>query len=189
MNRRFLFPALPVAVLALAGCNLPIEPAKPDAVRYFLLSGTPGVSAPAGLEVRPVQLPAYLQSRLMVVRLSDHEIRYAEEAHWAEALEAGLTARLRGRLQPPGAAGAAAGYAVRVRLQQCEGLAAGGADSVRLAATFEIIAAGDETVVARQEFTAKPRDWDGRDFGQLARRLGEAADELAESIAAARPKK
>ena len=179
--------------LLLAGCNLPIEPAKPDTVRYFVLSGAPGQPAgPANLEVRPVLLPAHLSNRLMVVRLSDHEVRYVDDAHWAEAPDTGLTSRLRGRLQPalPGVSGSTPReYAVRVRVRQCEGVAGGGADAVRFTASFEITTTADDALVVRQAFTATPQAWDGKDYGQLAQHLGEAADELAAAIAAALPKK
>ena len=189
MNLRPFSLVLPLAVLALAGCNLPIEPAKPDAVRYFVLSGTKPAPAAAGIEVRPVQLPAYLLSRVMVVRLSDHEVHFTEDAHWAESLDAGLTARLRERLQPANSASGQKDYAVRVQLHQCEGLAAGGSDAVRLTATFELVSLADDSVAIRQDFTARPRAWDGRDYGQLARQIGEATDELADAVAAALPKK
>ena len=168
----------------LAGCGLPaIEPARPDATRYYVLAGTAGLQfESAGVRVKPVRVPTYLQSRLMAVRLGSNEVRYAAEAHWAEPLDAALTQLLRAQVKPrTGAADAT----VQVLVQQCEGATNG----VLFAATFEISTEGKDAVPARHEFTAKPRAWDGKDYAKLAAGLREAAGELAEVISAALPEK
>lgn len=193
MNLRSLLPVCLIgSLLTLAGCNLPnVEPARADEARYFVLEGTvPLPAAPANLEVRPVRLAAYLDSRLLVTRVSAREVRYADDARWAEALDAGLTRRLRTRLQaPPAAAATAKDYAVRVTVQECEGQLNPRGGSTRFAASFEIIALADNRVLARQDFTAPARTWNGKDFDQLTAGLGEAVDDLAAAIVAALPKK
>lgn len=171
----------------LAGCGLPaIEPARADTMRYYVLSGTTGLQFEAnGVHVRPVRVPAYLQSRLLAVRLAENEVRYAAEAQWAEPLDAALTQLLRASVKTRAGGG---DVTVQVLVQQCEGAIGAGA-GVRFAATFEITTGDKDAVPARHEFTAAPRAWDGKDYAQLAAGLRAAAGELAEAISAALPPK
>ena len=101
-----LLPVL--GLLAAAGCNLiPVSP--PDATRYYVLTtpaGKPATTAPAGshwrVALRPVDVPTFLRGKAMQVRAGGNEIRYAEEARWAEPLEAGLGRVLRESLEGRG---------------------------------------------------------------------------------------
>ncbi len=168
----------------LAGCGLPaIEPARPDTTRYYVLAGTAGLQFEStGVHVKPVRVPAYLQSRLMAVRLAENEIRYAETAQWAEPLDAAITQLLRAKLKPRAGA---ADATVQVLVQQCEGASNG----VLFAASFEISPEGKDAVAVRHEFAAKSRAWDGKDYAKLAAGLREAVGEFAEAISAALPEK
>ncbi len=171
----------------LASCSLPaIEPARADATRYYLLGGAAGLQfAPTGINLVPVRVSPYLQSRLMAVRVGPNEVRFAAESHWAEPLDTAITQLLRARLAKDAAG---RDCTVQVLVQQCEG-ATGADNNVRFAAIFEITAGGTAAKAERHEFTAKPRKWDGKDYGQLAVQLREAVGELGESILAALPGK
>ena len=171
----------------LTGCGLPaIEPARADTMRYYVLSGTTGLQFEAnGVHVRPVRVPAYLQSRMLAVRLAENEVRYASDAQWAEPLDAALTQWLRANVKGQAGGGE---VTVQVLVQQCEGVIGTGA-GLRFVATFEINTGAKDSAPARHVFTASPRAWDGKDYAQLAAGLRAAAGELAEAISAALPPK
>lgn len=167
-----------LGLLALAGCTLPIEPARPDRTRYFTLSG-PVTAAPAGgLKVQPVRLAGHLQTRGVAARVAENEIVYLEDARWAESLADGLTALLRARL-----AGAAAEGTVSVSVQRCELVRVAG-DHAEFNASYTFQPAGGGAA-RTGAFTATPRAWDGKDAGTLVGLLRAAADELGDAIAAA----
>lgn len=182
--QNFSIRFLALSSLLLSGCSLPtIEPARADTVRYYVLAGTAGLQFEAGgVHVRPVRVPAYLQSRLLAVRLAENEVRYAADAHWAEPLEAALTQLLRAKVKAP--VGGAGEITVQVLVQQCEG-AVGSDNGVRFAATFEISTGEKNATTTRHEFTAAPRAWDGKNYAVLAAGLRAAAGELADTISAA----
>lgn len=173
---RPLFPVL--GLLLLAGCSLPIEPARPDTTRYFTLSGPVSGAASGGIKVLPVRLAGHLQTRGVAVRVAENEVVYLEDARWAESPADGITALLRARL-----AGVAAEGTVSVSVQRCEPVRMTG-DSVELNATYLFQPAGGGA--ARPGvFTAAPRKWDGRDYGALVGLLRAELDELGDAIAAA----
>lgn len=195
---RLLFPGfcLPASILCLlsAGCSLP--EAKPDAARYYVLP-TPAEAAPAKapalrLGLLPVHLPEYLRSPSLAVRQGASEVRYNDDARWAEPLEAGLARVLRAKLAAsaqvvayPFRLDESRDVDVRVQILACEGTADGG---VNFAATFEIFAPGSGSGT-QHAFTAEPAKWDGRDYARLAELLGADAAQLADAIASALPAK
>lgn len=180
VSRKIFLAGLAVVCSLLSGCSLPtIEPARTDTVRYYVLAGTAGLQFEAtGVHVRPVRVPAYLQSRLLAVRLTENEVRYAADAHWAEPLDAALTQLLRAKVKAPVGA---SDVTVQVLVQQCEG-AVGADNGVRFAATFEISTGAKNAATTRHEFTAAPRAWDGKNYADLAAGLRAAAGELADAI-------
>lgn len=176
----FLRPLFPVlGLLLLAGCSLPIEPARPDTTRHFTLSGpVAGVASGGGLKVLPVRLAGHLQTRSVAVRVAENEVVYLEEARWAESLADGITALLRARL-----AGVAAEGTISVQVQRCEPVRAEG-ENVELNATYLFQPAGGGPARAGA-FTAAPRQWDGKDYGALVGLLRDEVNELGDAIAAA----
>jgi len=178
--------------LLSTGCSLPA--ARPDTARTYVLRVAAEDVAPksSGLHLGlfPVQLPEYLKQRAMVVREGASEVRYNDEARWAESLDAGLTRVLRERLSAtaqvlayPFTTEQARDYDVRVRVQSCEGTSDGG---VVFSATFEIYAAGaNGALVAQNTFTAEPAKWNGSDYAKLAGLISADATKLADAIAAA----
>lgn len=180
-------------ILTVAGCSLP--QAQPDLTRYFLLnevtheaSVAEVVGEPPRIVLRPVIVPEYLRGRIMQVRVGDNELRYIDEARWAEPLEAGLTRVLRedlaqrpSRVRVVARGGDEHEYDVAVNLRRCEGVLPAGL--ARLAARIEIFSEGvNPELVAQEDFTFDVPNWDGNDYGTLAKKLSEAADALAERI-------
>ncbi|MEO6875137.1 MAG: PqiC family protein [Opitutaceae bacterium] len=187
---------LSLAVLGLlvaTGCSL-IPPVAPDATHYYVLTTTPPKPAMmtfAGphwtLALRPVEIPSFLRGKAMQVRYAGNEIRYVDDARWAENLEAGISRVLRESLEGRGSVshvvsspGEDHDYEIAVRVLRCEGDSA--AKVARFTAVVEIFppGAGSERL-ARDTFTMEVPGWDGS-YGQLALKLSEAVDGLADRI-------
>ena len=183
-----------LCLLATTGCNL-IPASTPDATRYYVLTTTPAKSAAAAtpgtgksVSLRSVEVPSFLRGKAMQVRQAGNEIHYAEEARWAESLEAGLSRVLREDLENRGeishvvaSPGEEHDFEIAVRLLRCEGDRE--AKVARFTAVVEIFppGAGSERR-ARDTFTMEIPGWDGS-YGQLALKLSEAVDGLADRIA------
>lgn len=182
-----------LVVASLAACSLP--KAQPDLTRYFLLNEVTHevavaevVGEPPRIVLRQVIVPEYLRGRIMQVRVADNELRFIDAARWAEPLESGLTRVLREDLaqRPARVRVVARGadeheFDVAVNLRRCEGVLPAGL--ARLAARIEIFATGvDAKLVAQEDFTFDVPGWNGTDYGELAKKLSEAADALAERI-------
>ena len=186
--------ALALALASLTGCNVLPEP-KPDNTRHYVLESparddvAPPANAPR-IGLRPVEVPAYLRQKTIVVRTGENELRYARDARWAEPLEAGLTRVLRDQL----AAGARVvaypfpgqverDYDLTVQVLNAEGTN----DGIRFVAVFELLRLGDRpALVVRKEFRANGAAWKG-DHGRLAAELSAAVAELAREILRAVP--
>ncbi len=183
------------AVLAVGGCSL-LPVAKPDPTRYYVLtSRAMAVPAPTGapaVQLRPIDLAAYLRNRPMIVRRGDNEIDPRDFALWGEPLEQGIARVLGEELRARGlvVAGEAgrgavpgAGLQLAVRVRACEGTAGGLVD---FRAAWELTRAGaDGGRVAGGEFRAGGLQWDGKAEATLAARLSEAVAGLAAEIAGA----
>jgi len=199
MKPRFSFPSrLAVALgvfLFVAGCNV-IPPPTPDATRYYVLTTIPPKPATVTftgphwrVALRPVEIPSYLRGKAMLVRSGSNEIHYVDEARWAESLEAGLGRVLREGLEGRGevahvvaSAGEDHDFNITVRLLRCEGDRE--AKVARFSAVVEIHSAGaGADRQARDTFTVEVPGWDGS-YSQLAAKLSEGADGLADRIAA-----
>lgn len=188
-----------VALLAaVSACSLP--QAQPDLTRFYLLNEVTHkadvnevVGQPPRIVLRPVIVPEYLRGKIMQVRVADNELRFIDQARWAEPLEAGMTRVLRedlaqrpARLRVVARGGDEHDFDVAVNLRRCEGVLPAGA--ARLAARIEIFATGtDPKLVAQEDFSFDVAGWDGTDYGQLAKKLSEAADALTERIVSLLP--
>ena len=151
------------------------------------------VGQPPRIVLRPVIVPEYLRGKIMQVRVADNELRFIDQARWAEPLEAGMTRVLRedlaqrpARVRVVARGGDEHDFDVAVNLRRCEGVLPAGA--ARLAARIEIFATGtDPKLVAQEDFSFDVAGWDGTDYGQLAKKLSEAADALTERIVSLLP--
>jgi uncharacterized lipoprotein YmbA len=180
------------------GCSLP--QAQPDLTRYYVLTAvapTPGAPAePAAPRVflRAVTVPDYLRGKILVVRLGQNEVRYVDDARWAEPLEPGIARALRedlaahGNVQVVLRATDEHDYDAVINVRHCEGVLP--ARAGQLQARIEITTAGLEPKrVAQEDFAIDVTGWDGRDYAQLAGKLSEAVGALAERFAALLPQK
>lgn len=183
------------ALALLAACNL-IPPTQPDMTRFYVLTAdakTDGAPAakPVRIALRPVDAPEFLRGQVMEVRVGENELRFVDDARWAEPLDAGITHVLRENLsRNPGlvltARGDAHDFDVLVQIRQCEGVVA--AHAARLAAHIEVYSADmDPKVVAQEEISTEVPGWDGKDYAQLAKKLSEALVRLSDRIPAALP--
>ena len=169
----------PCSLLLLSACNILPEP-QADSVRHFTLSGpaTAGSQADAP-SVRPVRMAGHLRNRAMAVRVSANEVIYLDTVRWAEPLDEAITQILRNRLRQMGG-----GASLMVNLQRCELVQSDG-NRVELSATYTITPAVGGGDVRTGTFTATPLTWEGGDHGVLVGLIRQAAEELADAMAAA----
>jgi uncharacterized lipoprotein YmbA len=180
MKSRFSDLCLLASVLGLfSACSLPQPQA--DLARHFTLSGpVTGTPVPDAVTVHPVRLAGHLRNRAMAVRIAPNEVTYLEDVRWAEALDDAITQVLRARL-----AGIGGGAQVSVQIQRCE-LVRNEGNTVQLAATYAISPSGaDKSEARRGSFTANPRPWDGKDYGELVGLLRDAVGDLGDALATA----
>jgi uncharacterized lipoprotein YmbA len=146
----------------------------------------------------PVEVPAYLRGKEMVVRTGANEIQFAEYDRWAESLDQGIGRAIKENLaSAPNVASVALNsrggdtldYEVAMRVLACEGVRVRNrSGSIRFAAAWNIRATGTNAPPAKSGgFTAAPVSWDGRDYGQLAGRLSEAIAAASQVLAADLP--
>ena len=178
-----------------------------DPTKFYVLTSPGGSAQPAPareavrwkIGLRPIEMPAYLQTKLMVVRTGASEIQFAEFDRWAEPLDAGISRVMKETLgSAPNVESVALNsrgddtlnYEIKMRVQACEGVrGAGGNGSISLAMSWEIRSLGtDSTLVQCGGFTARAAVWDGSDYGQLAMRLSEAIAHAGLACAADLPK-
>ncbi len=185
------FVALSAALLA--GCSV-LPETQPDLTRYYVLTSPPAraetpveTAAPIRVLLRPVVAAEFLRSQIMPVRVGDNELRFVDQARWAEPIEAALTRVLTERLaQVPGVRvfdrrGESHDYDVSVRVSHCEGVLPAGV--ARLAAHIEIFSADlNPKLVAQADFSVDEPGWNGKDHGDLAKKLSEAAEALGARI-------
>lgn len=189
-----------LGLVAIAGCSLP--QAQPDLTRYYVLNSAARATAPAEAPaegaprvfLRALSVPEYLRGRILAVRLGPTEVRYVDEARWAEPLEPGLARVLREDLaNRPDLRLVQRGtdvheFDVLVQVRRCEGVLP--ERTGQLAAHIEITAAGlDPKLVVQEDFSIGVPAWDGKDYAQLTARLSEAATALAERVAALVPQR
>lgn len=195
--------AVLVAAAFVAGCSI-IPTPPPDLTRYYVLSGpeTPPTAnrSPEGPVVilASLEVPGYLRTtRNLVMRSAKNEVTFVDGARWGEALETGLARLLRETLvreggasrvvQPPVAAALLAGHPAELRVQvlTCEARRRpDGGWVAAFSARYEWVRPGAvEPVSGAGVFVADEGSWDGRDHGELARLLSEAAQALGRDIA------
>jgi uncharacterized protein len=193
-----------VASGILSGCAL-LRP-RADPTRFYVLTvpGAPRESAADGkfrrwkIGLKPVELPAYLRSKLMVVRTGTNEIQFADFERWGEPLDQGIARVMKEALgSAPNVERVALNshgddtldYEVAMSVVACEGVRVDPGDStVRFAVTWRTRSLAKNSMVTRHGvFAAAPAAWNGKDYGQLAERLSEAIATAGQAIAADLP--
>jgi uncharacterized lipoprotein YmbA len=195
-TRRFGSLCLLAAVLSLlvTSCNLPS--AVVDSTRYYVLVARPERTTETSthhwkVALKPVEVPMFLRAKPMAVRVASNEVRYVDDARWAEPLDAGIMRVIREQLEAmpeiaqvstaTDIAGVTPDYQIVVRVLRCEGDLTGGAGMARFIATVEVHSAKGERL-ARDTLRAEVGDWDGKDYDALARKLSEAVRDLASRV-------
>ena len=177
-----------------------------DPAKFYVLTTQSAFSEQAAadklvrykLGLRPVEVPAYLQTKLMVVRTGTNEIHFAEFDRWAEPLDEGISRVMKEALSSAENIESVAlnshgddtlDYEVTIRVLACEGeRGESGTASIRLDMSWEIKSVGTHTTMnKRGGFTAVPASWDGKDYGQLASQLSKDIAAAGTVIAADLP--
>ncbi len=199
-RRRFWTRALlPGFALLAGGCAL-LRPGA-DTTRFYLLTAAPPAlteetTAP-GIEVTlgRVEVPRFLESPAMAVRVDSHELRFAGGHHWAEPLDRAVNRVLRDWLEASPAVGRVVGYParsaktgapeVRVSLIRAEGVALPEEPPrAEFEAAWELFQGGESTG-RRGRVERVDLPWDGVSHGQLAASLSEGVETLARAISLA----
>ena len=183
-----------------AGCSLP--QAQPDLTRYFVLTSRlaradDSAATPSEkrwrIGLRAVEVPAFLRNKAMLVRLNRNEVRFMEDARWAEPLDAAITRVLREDLDLhphvsrvamlTATSEQARDFDVMVHVLRCEGGRDG--DVARFRVRLEILSPdANNQIRAGEVFSTEIPGWNGKDYGQLAQKLSEAVEALSERIVA-----
>ena len=193
-----------MAAALLGGCSF-LRP-HDDPTRFYVLTVPPaaterlvdGEFKELRIGLKPVEVPAYLRTKSMVVRTGTNEIHFAEFDRWAEPLDQGIGRAMKENLS---AARNVASLTlnslgddsldcdVLIRILACEGVRmANGTSSIRFAATWEVRAVGTNSAAAeRGGFTEGKVIWDGKSYAQLAERLSDAIASASIALAADLP--
>jgi uncharacterized lipoprotein YmbA len=196
MNLRTKFAQVTIIAViagALTACSV-IPAVTPDLTKYYVLTTaipfeTPApTGTPPRILLRPVVVPEFLRGRIMQVRVGRNEVRFIDNARWAEPLESGLNRVLAEDLgQRAGAVRLVArgieehDFEVLVHIRQFEGGLPAGAAAI--SAHIEIYSADPEPkLLLQDDFTSSIPGWDGKDHGQLADKLSAATAAMAEKV-------
>jgi hypothetical protein len=200
-RRPFALLLCVIAAGALTSCAF-LQP-RADPTRFYVLTAPNATAPPAAadqsarykLGLRPIEIPAYLSTKLMVARTGANEIHFAEFDRWAEPLAAGISRVLKAALSSANNVASVAlnspgeetlDYEVRIQVLTCEGVRhKSAAGSIRLSLSWEIQSLGTNApVLHRGNFNAAPAVWDGKDYGQLALQLSQAIADAGTALAA-----
>ena len=193
------------AAFALSSCAF-LQP-RADPTRFYVLTVGQAAYPPPSLKLvssggrfglRAVEVPAYLQTRFMVVRTGTNEIHFAEFDRWAEPLDGGISRVLKDSLSSARNVESVAldshgedtlDYEFKIRILACEGSRGEhGTDSLRFATSWELRSVGTNSEVLKHgAFTASPAAWSGSDYGKLALELSEAIAGAGTALAADLP--
>lgn len=187
-----------LALTALTGCFSLGREAPSE--QYYVLGGSPLRERPpaaeglAGLTVglRRLQLAAYLDTPLIVVRQGPQEIRFAEFHRWAENLGGGVNravarylaaqAPLRGVDVAPWPSRTPHDYLIQLHVLRFEGLAPEG--EAYLLADWEIIDPKDGAVLDRGTTDYRAQGWTVDAYDELAALLDAGVRALSEDLIA-----
>ena len=192
-------PHLPLslaACLMLCGC-INLDP-QADPTRFYILSSQTGPAASSDnsqgtvLGLKAIDLPTYLQSTRIPTRRGANEITYSEFHRWGENPKSAISRVLAENLASrsaigtvhtvPWPDGAIHDFELHVTLVRFEGEQSG---RVALEANWAIFNPEDDSLLKNGSTVVKHLKWNSRDYGALARSLGEALGILANDLAAA----
>jgi uncharacterized lipoprotein YmbA len=199
-------PVLSIVLLSLSGC-FSLSRGGPAQEHYVLGGGVPkpaeegrGLSEQAVSRIfvglRPVRLAAYLASPFIVVRHGIHRIGFSEFHRWGEDLSRGINQALVEQMNvessghrvesAPWAPGRQPEYLVQLHLLRFEGVASmdstDGMGEAHLLATWEILRAGDGTVLQFGTTEVRSPGWVVGDFDRLVGLLEAGLSALADDL-------
>lgn len=186
-----------VMLTVLAGCSF-LKPSAGEEHDYLLSSLKSPASTAAqtqsrayAIRILPVELPAYLQTSDMAVRVGTNELYFAKFNQWAESLETGIRRVLAENLRAAGkevltdepAPNDVKVYTVSVQVLACEAKDMNGQGSVLFEAAWEISATGTPSLSpTRGIFRAAPSPWHPGDYAGLARQLSQALTDFSGTL-------
>ena len=187
-----------VLLAAVDGCSF-LKPAGGQE-EEFLLRADSSAGAVGGhpdraciVRLLPVEVPAYLQTRDMVMRTGANTIVYAIYHQWAEPLDAGIRRVLAEDLKSSPQIEEVLTdepspehrklYILSIHILACEGNDVSGRGSVVFRAAWEISESGGKAVRIRGVFGAPQSHWNPGDYADLAGQLSRATAELSRVLA------
>ena len=184
---RALFVLIFVGLITNSCVNL-----KPqsDPTRYFVLAGAFDNIEESGhlqIAIERIELPSYLQSQKIAIKISAHEIIYAEHYRWAEELETSVAKIIRNRLRVnnhiksvsvyPWKDSVEYDYRIRLIIHHFEGDYQG---NITLAADWKVVnKAGNVLTNNTEQLTGF---WDGSDYNQMVEGMNELLLQLCSKI-------
>ncbi len=189
--------ALALGLVMLGGC-LDLKP-QPDVTRYFVLgetssaTSTASVDNPQGLPLgmRALRVAPHLDSQHIVTRLDAHEVSFADDFHWGEDLDEGISRTLAAYLAAtdpvrsvqvvPWPDRAVYEYVIEVHVERFEGFTP---DAAHLLATWSILDAEDGRPLRQGRTDHRAQGWSASDYPDLVHKLDASLHVLAEDLAA-----
>ncbi len=193
-----------IAIAFLGGCSF-LRP-HDDPTRFYVLTVPPAATERLAdgeirmlrIGLKPVEVPAYLRTKSMVVRTGTNEVHFSEFDRWAEPLDQGI-----GRVMKEALSSArnvesvslnsrgddSLDCEVLIRILACEGVRVeSGTSSIRFAASWEVRAVGTNSAATKcGGFSADRVTWDGKTYAQLAERLSDAIASASIALASDLP--
>ena len=184
------------ACMMLFGC-INLDP-QADPTRFYILSSQTSPTTSSGdgqgtiLGLKAIALPAYLRSTKIPTRYGANEITYSEIHRWGESPKSAISRVLAENLSSrsaigkvhtvPWPDGAIHDFELYVTLLRFEGEQSG---RVAMEASWDILNPDDDSLLKNGTTVVNHLKWNSRDYGTLARALGEALGILANDLAAA----
>lgn len=165
--------------LLLNGCSL-LHP-HDDPTRFYVLTAPQATTThrssetlgPVTVELRPVDIPAYLRTKSIVIRTGANEIHLADFDQWGEPLDQGIRRVMAIALRSTGNFQSVTMSShgddslrcdVAIKILACEGVREEhGAGSIHFAATWDVRIQGTNSMTTKHgEFIASGVAWDGK---------------------------
>ena len=190
-------------LLVLSGCFSLSRGAAP---RQYYVLGSGGQPAPvlsgeaegAVIGLRPPEVDEYLRTPFIVVRSGTNRVTFSDFDRWAEDLGRSIQRSLAGHLaakapsqrieMAPWPANVQPEYLIQLHVRNFEGVAPSDPENLEgeayLLVSWEILEAGDETVLLRGVTEAREPGWVVGDFDGLVSLLDDGLATIADDLVA-----
>ncbi|HTV61107.1 MAG TPA: ABC-type transport auxiliary lipoprotein family protein [Verrucomicrobiae bacterium] len=189
-----------MSLLALSnGCAL-FKPVQAEE-HYYLLTAkslsyvaTQGNGRACVVRLLPVEVPDYLQTEDMAVRIGTNQIEFTVYHQWAEPLEAGIrrviaenlrvSPQIREVLTDEPSPRQEPVYEISAHILACEGNYINGRGFITFGATWEISQSGPQAAtLAHGVYYAPLTNWHAGDYGELADQTSQVLNEFSQFLA------